>query len=218
VYVVLPATRGYRIGFDFNCFGWTRAARIEEQAAQKRGISGARKLPIFERFEAHLPQAVAMEVLAGAYFQAANAGDGAIDDTGELAGQRCVPLFREPALGFVRYKPCGRTIGLLWRFEMRDLAEMSGNGVAGRGSFRETIAGERHLFDAAVDASLFEGLKGRGLGLGEAGLDATFGKDPASAAGSNEEEFNSASAGAVADGRDLLAPGGAHSGGLLYLL
>jgi hypothetical protein len=56
-----------------------------------------------------------------------------------------------------------------------------------------------------MNARFFESFEGSGLGVGEAGLNAAFGKNPPSASSLHQEEFNSAFADAVTNGGDLLA-------------
>ena len=56
-----------------------------------------------------------------------------------------------------------------------------------------------------MNASLFKSLEGSGLGVREAGFDAAFGEDPASAPGLNQQKFDAAPADTVTNGGDLLA-------------
>ena len=56
-----------------------------------------------------------------------------------------------------------------------------------------------------MHAGLFEGLEGGSLGVSEPGLDAAFGKNPASLAGLDQKEFDGAAAHAVTNRSHLFA-------------
>jgi hypothetical protein len=56
-----------------------------------------------------------------------------------------------------------------------------------------------------VDARLFKSLEGSGLGMRKAGFHAAFWKNPTSAASLHQQEFDAASANAVANGGNQLA-------------
>jgi hypothetical protein len=56
-----------------------------------------------------------------------------------------------------------------------------------------------------VDARLFKSLEGSGLRMRKAGFHAAFGKNPTSAASLHQQEFDAASANAVANGGNQLA-------------
>jgi hypothetical protein len=56
-----------------------------------------------------------------------------------------------------------------------------------------------------VNASLLKSLEGSGLGTRKAGFHAAFGKNPTSAASLHQQEFDAASANAVANGGNQLA-------------
>jgi hypothetical protein len=99
---------------------------------------------------------------------------------------------------------------------MGDLAEMSDHRLSffvASGAMRVfsgpgvVITRERDLFDAAMNAGLFEGFERGGLGVGQSVLNSTFREDPVAAAGSHEEKFGSAGADAIANCSDLLAAG-----------
>ena len=69
------------------------------------------------------------------------------------------------------------------------------------------IGAERHLFNPAMNASFFEGLQRSGLRMGQAGLDAAFGKDPAASTGLHKQKLDATASHAVADGGNLFASG-----------
>jgi hypothetical protein len=67
------------------------------------------------------------------------------------------------------------------------------------------VAGEGGFLHPAMDPGLFEGFEGRCLGMREAGFDAAFGKNPASLAGLDQQEFDLTATYPVTHRSDLFA-------------
>ena len=159
--------------------------------------------------------------MPGSAVQSLDARRGAVDDASEFGAEFGLAVFEQALLRFFDGEPGGVSIRFLRRLEPRHFAEMCGDGKLGLGEARirgplvffrccrirlaAEVAREGEFFHPAMNSRLFESLEGSGLGVGEAGLNAAFGENPASAASLHQEEFDAASADTVTNGGDLLA-------------
>ena len=151
--------------------------------------------------------------------QSPNAGRGAVDDAREFGAKSRRAVFEQALLRFFSGKPGGVSVRFLRQFEPRHFAKVSSDRQLWLGRsgdrprvfssfatrFAAKVTGKGNLFHPAMNTSLFKSLQGSGLGVREAGFDAAFGEDPASAPGLNQQEFDAAPADAVTNGGDLLA-------------
>src|SRR5438876_8539720 len=142
----------------------------------------ARRLDRHVVNQSHLPDGI-NECVSSAV-GSADAYHRAVNDLLQFSGVAGTAIVDESALGALGGKPRGIAIKLLRPVQPHYLAQMGMNGdlwVAR--ALAPRVARERGFLDAAVNPSLFEGLKGRGLGMGQTRLGASLGKNPAPAAG-----------------------------------
>ena len=77
------------------------------------------------------------------------------------------------------------------------------NGTSDVGTLPASVVGKRRFFYPSMNSGFFKGLEGSRLSVRQTCLDPAFGESPASAPGLNQEEFDVASADAVANSSDL---------------
>jgi len=163
--------------------------------------------------------------VTGVSMQSPDACHGAIDDASQFAAKLRRAALNQALLRFFGGKPGGISIRLLRRFQAKHLAKVSSDGklwllgsdgrsrrrgpllavCRRRVGFATEVTGEGSLFHPSVNASLLKSLEGSGLGTRKAGFHAAFGKNPTSAASLHQQEFDAASANAVANGGNQLA-------------
>jgi hypothetical protein len=151
--------------------------------------------------------------------QSLNPRQGTVDNAGEFGAEFGGAVFEQALLRFRGRKPGGMSIRFLRQLEPSHFAKMSSDGelrLGGSGArrapafcssgvrFPPEVAGERNLLHTAMNAGLLKGLHGSGLGVGQARLNASFGKDPPSAASLNQQKFNAVFADTVTNRSDLL--------------
>ena len=68
------------------------------------------------------------------------------------------------------------------------------------------VARKGDLFDPPVNARLFKGLERSRLGVGEAGFDAAFGKNPTPAASLHQQKFDTSAADTITNRGHFLSP------------
>ncbi len=80
---------------------------------------------------------------------------------------------------------------------------LRGSRISHAATLATKVAGEGLFLHPAMNARLFDGLESRDLGVRQRRFEAAFGEGPASAAGSDQQEFDATAADPIADGSYL---------------
>jgi hypothetical protein len=196
-----------------------------EKVAGEHGLTKiAMEVSTLRSLKADFLQAIPAHAIgnyARARLQPPNPRRSSVDDTSKFGAEFPRPVFFETLLCFFRREPGWVPIRFLRRFEPSHFAKVGsdpkfglarsagrpvGRSIGRSESFAPAaeITGEWEFLHPAMNAGFFYRLKGGGLGLREARLDAAFGENPTSAAGLNQQKFDAAFAHAITDGGDLL--------------
>jgi hypothetical protein len=198
-----------------------RIALAENVAGEHRFPQIVVQVSVFMSLKSHFVQAIFLQTIgrvSGAALQTLNPRNGPGDNADEFGAKLWSAVFAQTLLRLFGGKPGWISLRFLRRFEPGDLAQVGNDtgwfldpreslpafGDVCRFTFASKVTGESDCLHAAMNASFFKSLQGRGLGVSKTGFSTAFGKNPASAASLNQQKFNATLANAIADRGDLL--------------